>query len=289
MTSASTLQTRVFVAPDNPSGFGVTSTIVYGGTESLLVDAQFSLANAHRVVAEILETGRPLTKVFISHVHPDHYLGLQAIHDAFPAANVYAYGETADEINDAFAFKIEHWGKAVLGLDGARRTVPVRRLDDSSLDVDGERVEVIGIIRGDSAQAAALWIPGLKTLIAADVVFSGAHVWVADARTPEERQEWLDVLDELEALQAEIVIAGHAPRDRPYDPDGIGFTRRCLLDFIENLKQAGDSADLISRMEALYPDAGVHICLELSSKILRDRYRWDGDYPESLRNRDAVI
>jgi hypothetical protein len=114
-------------------------------------------------------------------------------------------------------------------------------------------------------------------------------VWVADARTPEERQEWLDVLDELEALQAEIVIAGHAPRDRPYDPDGIGFTRRCLLDFIENLKQAGDSADLISRMEALYPDAGVHICLELSSKILRDRYRWDGDYPESLRNRDAVI
>ena len=285
----SKLTTDVYIAPDTPSGFGVTSTIIAGQSESLLVDAQFSLANAHRVVAKILESGRPLTQVFISHMHPDHYLGLQVVHEAFPDAKVYAYGETADEINEAFEFKIDHWGKTVLGLDGARRVVPVERLDTPRLEVDGQTIEVIGIIRGDSAHAAALWIPSTKTLVAADVVFADAHVWVADARTPQERQEWLQVLDELEALEPETVIPGHAPSDRAYTPDGIDFTRQYILAFIDNLKEAEDSSDLISRMELLYPDAGVHICLEMSAKILRDRFRWDGDFPESLRDRDSVI
>ena len=287
--SGSKLTTKTYIAPDTPNGFGVTSTIVMGESQSLLVDAQFSLSNAHRVVAEILESGRELTAVFISHMHPDHYLGLQVIRDAFPDAKVYAFGETATEINEAFSFKIDHWGKSVLGHDGAQRVVQVERTDANYLEVDGERIEIIGIIRGDSAHAAALWIPATRTLIAADVVFSDAHVWVADARTPQERQEWLDVLDQLERLSPNVVIPGHAPSDRPYDPDGIGFTRQYLLTFIENLKAANDATDLISRMEALYPDAAVHICLELSAKILRDRYRWDGDYPESLRDRDSVI
>jgi hypothetical protein len=56
-----------------------------------------------------------------------------------------------------------------------------------------------------------------------------------------------------------------------------------LKDFIKNLKDSTDSADLISRMDKLYPGRAAHICLELSTKILRDRYRWDGDYPPSLR------
>ena len=79
--SGSKLTTKTYIAPDTPNGFGVTSTIVMGESQSLLVDAQFSLSNAHRVVAEILESGRELTAVFISHMHPDHYLGLQVIRD----------------------------------------------------------------------------------------------------------------------------------------------------------------------------------------------------------------
>ena len=77
-------------------------------------------------------------------------------------------------------------------------------------------------------------------------------------------------------MKPALVIPGHAPNDKPYDPDGIGFTRRYLKDFIKNLKDSTDSADLISRMDKLYPGRAAHICLELSAKILRDRYRWDG-------------
>ncbi|AMU98503.1 MBL fold metallo-hydrolase [Xanthomonas citri] len=287
MTSA--LQTKVFISSDQQNGFGVSSTIIYGPTEALLVDSQFSLSNAHRLVAEILELDRDLTQVFISHMHPDHYLGLEVVKGAFPNARVIAYRDAADEIDGAFGFKIDHWRSTVLGRNGATTTVPVERIEDAHLLVDGETIEILGLMRGDSAHAAALWIPTIKTLVAADMVFSDAHVWVADARTPAERQDWLDTLDRLEALGATTIIPGHAPSTRRYDPNGIGFTRRYLHDFIRELKDSTDSADLIARMDALYPALPVRICLEYSAKILKDHYRWDGDWPESLRDRDAVI
>ena len=283
------LNTKVFHSSDQHNGFGVHSTIVYGTTEALLVDSQFSLANAHRLVAEILELDRDLTRVFISHMHSDHYLGLEVVKAAFPDVQVVAYKEAADEINSAFAFKIDHWRNEVLGRNGATTAVKVERIDEPRLSVDGETIEILGLMRGDAEHEAPLWIPSIKTLIAADTVFSDAHVWVADARTPDERQDWLDNLDRLEALAPQTVIPGHAPNDRPYDPDGIGFTRRYLQTFIRELKESRDSADLIARMDALYPNLPVRICLEYSARILKDGYRWDGDWPESLRNRVAVI
>jgi glyoxylase-like metal-dependent hydrolase (beta-lactamase superfamily II) len=283
------LNTKVFISSDQHNGFGVSSTIVYGPTEALLVDAQFSLANAHRLVAEILELDRDLTRVFITHMHPDHYLGLEVVKAAFPNVQVAGYKEAADEANSAFAFKIDHWRDEVLGRNGATTAVKIERIDEPRLSVDGETIEILGLMRGDSEHAAVLWIPSIKTLIAADVVFSDAHLWVADARTPDERQNWLDNLDRLEALAPKTVIPGHAPNDRPYGPDGIGFTRKYLHTFIRELKESRDAADLIARIDALYPNLPVRIALEYSARILKDGYRWDGDWPESLRNRAAVI
>ena len=64
------LETFTCISDDN--GFAVASVIVLGKEEAVLLDnPKWTLSNAHRVVAEILEAGRKLTKVFISHAHPD--------------------------------------------------------------------------------------------------------------------------------------------------------------------------------------------------------------------------
>ena len=39
--------TKVFISSDQRDGFGVSSTIIMGEKEVMLVDAQFMLANAH--------------------------------------------------------------------------------------------------------------------------------------------------------------------------------------------------------------------------------------------------
>lgn len=68
------LATKVFFSDE--SGFEVASLIVMGKTGAALIDAQWTLSNAHRVVAEILETGKFLETIYVTHAHPDHYFGL---------------------------------------------------------------------------------------------------------------------------------------------------------------------------------------------------------------------
>ncbi|HSW59055.1 MAG TPA: MBL fold metallo-hydrolase, partial [Dehalococcoidales bacterium] len=60
-------------------GFEVASLIVMGRTDAVLIDAQWTLSNAHRVIAEILETGKILKAIYVTHAHPDHYFGLGTI------------------------------------------------------------------------------------------------------------------------------------------------------------------------------------------------------------------
>src|SRR4030042_2996664 len=82
------LDTKVFFSDE--SGFEVASVIVMGKTDALLIDAQWTLSNAHRVVAEILETGKRLKTIYVTHAHPDHYFGLGPVAKAFPEARVTA-------------------------------------------------------------------------------------------------------------------------------------------------------------------------------------------------------
>ena len=74
----------------SPGGFLVNSTLIAGDKEAVLIDAQFSLADAHRLIGAILESKKTLTTVYITHSHPDHYFGLVAIRQAFPKAKLVA-------------------------------------------------------------------------------------------------------------------------------------------------------------------------------------------------------
>src|SRR3954452_19780160 len=67
-----------------------TATLITGDREAMLVDAGFTRADGHRLGAEVLDSGKALTKVFISHADPDHYWGAEVIADAFPDAELIA-------------------------------------------------------------------------------------------------------------------------------------------------------------------------------------------------------
>ncbi len=85
------LSTKVYFSDE--SAICVASVIVMGKKECILIDCQWTLCNAHRVVAEIIETGLDLKAVFITHAHPDHYWGLGLVEQAFPNAKCYMLPE----------------------------------------------------------------------------------------------------------------------------------------------------------------------------------------------------
>ncbi|HED1543008.1 MBL fold metallo-hydrolase [Kluyvera cryocrescens] len=282
------INTKVFLSSDMNDGFGVTSTIIYGDTDAILVDAQFTLANAHRLVADLMELKRDLKVIYLTHLHPDHYLGLEVIKSVYPNAEVVAYKKAADDINQAYDFKIDYWGNTILKSNGANIKFDVTRLEDEVIYLEGQPINILGILCGDCVDIAALWIPSTRTLVASDLVFSGCHVWVADMRSPEQVNQWLETLDKLEALEPAVVIPGHSSFPAlTLSPSAIGFTRQYINDFFKQLPTAADADGLKTAMERIYPGLPVKICLEYSARILKEKYVWPGDWPLTLRHTPA--
>src|SRR6266478_4891260 len=66
---------RVFTSPDDQ--FWTNSVIIEGTHEVMLVDAQLTKTNAEKVLQQIKETKKPLSIIYITHEHADHFLGLE--------------------------------------------------------------------------------------------------------------------------------------------------------------------------------------------------------------------
>ena len=277
------LQVKVFMSSQDHMGLGVASAIIYGQTDAVLVDAQFTKSNAHRLVAEIIETGKTLKTIYITHVHPDHFMGLPVVTEAFPEARVVSIKESADDVNASGDFKIAYWGKKVLGHNGAKTKVFVETLDEPLIMLEGKRLEILGPFQGDAPNSSVVWIPSIKTLIASDLIFDHAHAWLSAAKSPALANEWLAALDTIEALKPEVVVPGHAPSNQYLSPASIPYTREYIRAFLRALNETQDSKALIAEMRRQYPNASLPFALDYSAKILGDKWQWDGQWPKSLR------
>ncbi|MBT2476565.1 MBL fold metallo-hydrolase, partial [Microbacterium sp. ISL-103] len=128
---------------DFPAGSkNKSAVLVTGETEALLVDAGFTRADGHRLVAAVLDSGKRLTTVFVSHADPDFYFGLEVVADAFPDASLVATPIVIDHIRASFEDKLKAW--AALGANLPTRLVELTQLDADALTVDGQRLEPKG-------------------------------------------------------------------------------------------------------------------------------------------------
>jgi glyoxylase-like metal-dependent hydrolase (beta-lactamase superfamily II) len=255
------LEVQVFTA--SPNGFLVDSTLVTGDKDAILIDAQFDRADAHRLVAQILESKKNLTTVFITHSHPDHYFGLEVIHQAFPKAKLVALPATVAEIKKTWQGKVKQWQPMFGELVPANPVLPTA-LAGTSLTLDGQTLEIHGGVQGDEAQCAYVWIPSLKTVVAGDIVYRGVHVWTAETK-PEQRKAWLKSLEELAALHPTTVIAGHKDPKLDNSPAGIDQTRQYLETFDAAVASAKTSEDAQAKVKAKYKDLQLDVILKIGA------------------------
>ena len=90
--------------------FHVNSVLLTGAKDAILIDAQFTKADAHRLVADILASGKKLKMIYISHGDPDFYFGLEVIKQAFPEVNIFATAPTVAWIKKTVDKKVGFWG-----------------------------------------------------------------------------------------------------------------------------------------------------------------------------------
>src|SRR5258706_4498863 len=255
---------RVFTSPDDQ--FWTNSVIFEGTHEVMLVDAQLTKTNAERVLQEIEETKKPLSIIYITHEHADHFLGLEVFKEAYPRVRIIANSAVVDRINKVYQDKIDKWQK-ILGSGATSHVVAIDKLDDSFIKFENSKIEVLNNIQGDTGENTMLWIPGQRILIAGDVVFNNMHVYTAETDT-KARGKWLNSLQTIRELKPLVVIPGHSKVGASLDAStAVDFTENYLLAFEEELKKAKDADGLINAMKERFPSADLLLAIERGAKV----------------------
>jgi glyoxylase-like metal-dependent hydrolase (beta-lactamase superfamily II) len=254
---------KVFTSPDDQ--FWVNSVIIEGADEVMLVDAQLTKTNAEKVLQEIKETKKPLSIIYVTHEHADHFLGLEVFREAYPEVRIIADSAVVDRINKVYQEKIDKWQK-ILGSGATSRVVTISKLDADFIEFEGSRIEVLKKIRGDTDENTMLWIPGQRILIAGDVLFNNMHVYTAETDS-QARGKWLNTLKQIRELKPAVVIPGHSEVGAPLDATtAVDFTENYLLVFEEELKTAKDADSLINAMKEKFPSSDLLLAIERGAR-----------------------
>lgn len=204
-------------------GLFANSYLFAGEQSSILIDAQLTAADANTIVSLTKATGKPLESIFITHSHPDHYLGLEVIGPAFPQAIVYSAERTLREI----AATARYWPD----FDNALAPVTAGPSAFSGIDF-----ECLVLPDAESIAPLVVYLPQSRTLIAGDHCLNQQHLWLAEGRI----EAWLENLERLAARWTiETILPGHG------DPGGMEVleaTRDYLIRFQQAVR-SGKSVD----------------------------------------------
>ena len=252
--------------------FEVSSTLVSGATDAVLINAQFSTLDAQHLVEMIQASGKRLTTIYISHGDPDFYFGLVTLVAAFPDARVLATAQTIAHIRKSAEGKLNYWGP-ILGDGAPSRIVIPDPLVGDRIDLEGNALQIIGL-DGPTPERTFVWIAAARAVAGGIPVFGGEYVWMADTQTAQSQADWLATLDRIASLTPDTVVPGHFKPGAPLTLDSVRFTADYIRAFIDAAANAKDSGELIAAMKQRYPDLGAVLALELSAKVAKGEMRW---------------
>lgn len=258
--------------PGSEAIFPVSSVVVSGQHDAILIDAQFGKAQAAQLVQRLRASGKRLTTIYISHGDPDYYFGLDTITQAFPQARVVASAATVAHIRQTMDAKLAYWGPQ-MGTDRPAKLLLPAVLEGNRLELEGKALEVVGL-DGPQPERSVVWIPSIKAVVGGVVVSEHIHVWMADTQGAQSHADWLATLAAIERLQPRTVIPGHYLGDSSRNVQAVRFTADYIRAFDAEAAKAANAAELIAAMKQRYPGLADESSLELSAKVAKGEMKW---------------
>lgn len=200
------LQHKVFVTTQIPqSGRGplpdgstrvwspITSTLLVGRSETVLVDPPLTVEQAAQVGAWVAASGRNLTQIYITHGHGDHWFGAIPLVRMFPGVTVRATAGTVKMMaaQNTPEFRAGFWDRVFPG------QIPSGDLDVTVVDERGFDLEDVTLVpvevgHTDTEATTMLHVPEAGVLVAGDVVYNGVHPYLTETGGISGIDEWLE-------------------------------------------------------------------------------------------------
>ncbi|MEI9929498.1 MAG: MBL fold metallo-hydrolase [Rhizomicrobium sp.] len=245
---------HTFTAPEE--GWLVTSHIIELPSQLFVVDAQYTLPFAREVARRAAELKKPLTRLYVTHYHPDHLLGAAAFD-----APLYALESVAEKIGKA-GDRVAREEHEKVGDDvPATARQPDKRIHEGLEFVDGVRIEHRRLREAETEDALVVALPDANAVIVQDLVYDRSHLFLGER----DFDGWRAALHEYRALPYDVVLPGHGrPGGKPLYDAMIEY-----LDFAEDALRTSSSADEFrQRILDQYPNYGCRKVLDHQLRFL---------------------
>ncbi len=258
----------VYTYTADTQGIGVTSTLIYGEHEAILVDTQFRISDAEKLADRIAAKGRRLKAILVTHPHFDHFYGTSVLLKRFPGTPVYASASDVEYIKGDLASTVLQI-RARFGADTIPAEIQIPQpWPDTHFTVDGQSVDVIAGLQGDVGPGPrnnVVWVPSLAAAIVGDIAFNQVHLSLR-ATDAQSRKAWQETLRLVQERHPRIVVAGHKNHaELPDTPDVLAFNSAYLTEFEAALAASHSAGELIAAMKQKFPQAGLDRILNFTA------------------------
>jgi glyoxylase-like metal-dependent hydrolase (beta-lactamase superfamily II) len=268
---AADLRAEVFIGPFLPFERGkgtfaaTTSTLVYGSSEALLIDAQHIRTDVAALGDLIEGTGRRLTTIYVTHGHADHWYGAGELVARFPEARLVATPPVLEYIHQAADVEAQQWA-AMFGDRVVKPTAIPEALNGLTLELEGNELRIVEVGQGDIRPSTVVHIPAIDTVVAGDVVYNQIHAMLG-LSGPSGWERWIQSVDAVEKLSPQMIVCGHKkPESSDREVDRmLDETRSYISDFAAGAQSLDSAAELIGLMKSKYPDFGNNWTLHFSA------------------------
>jgi glyoxylase-like metal-dependent hydrolase (beta-lactamase superfamily II) len=245
---------HTYTAPED--GWCVNTHIFELATQLIVLDAQYMLKYAREVLDYAATLRKSVTRLYISHYHPDHLLGAAAF-----SAPIYALPEVKAKIEAAgdrvAAEEHEKHGDLI----PAHAERPSQLVTPGLETIDGIRLEFFLLRHAETEAALVVGLPDHGILATQDLIYNQVHVFLGEKAFA----SWADALDKYQKLAYTRILPGHGA---PGGAELFDAMRHYLSAAQEALSQADDPADLKCRLIAAFPDSEGHALLDHQMRFL---------------------
>src|SRR5262249_44928822 len=204
------------------------STLIYGSKDAVLTDPAFTTDQARALGDWVAGKGRRLTDIFITHGHGDHWFAAGLLAERF-GASVVATAGTIAKMHANVAARPILWDKVYPGIPPAPVTAVT--VPGNHFMLEGHDLAIVEVGHADTDDNSVLHVPDLGLVVAGDVIYNGAHIYLAESVIVGGLGPWRHAIDRVDALEPRHIVAGH--QDRRLDDDAdrtIAQTRQYLDD-----------------------------------------------------------